>query len=185
MSRHPGGEGSVRSGEARLGGADLEKPGVAAPGGGGKCPGHCLHPQVPQRPARIPGAMRVQVKVNAAAPNTFPQSPPLGSAPSSTLPTAGGSLRELRAGPPDSCPKCDGKFFFFVAGKGGRPWLLGSLEGAWGIVDRSGDPGCALVSCEAARTPRTGYHLPVLCGLAHMCEVVRFIVRILFWHFLA
>lgn len=29
-------EGSVRSGEAQLGGADLEKPGVAAPGGGGR-----------------------------------------------------------------------------------------------------------------------------------------------------
>lgn len=67
-------------------------------------------------------------------------------------------------------------------GEGGRPRLLGSLEGAWGIGDRSGDPGRALVSCKAAK-PRTGYHLPVLSGVAHMCEVVRFIVHILFLHF--
>lgn len=35
MSPDPGGEKS-RFGAARLGGADLEKPGVAAPGGGGR-----------------------------------------------------------------------------------------------------------------------------------------------------
>lgn len=128
--------------------------------------------------------MRVQVKVNAAAPNTLPESPP--GAPLHPLPPTTGARSESSAlAPPDSRPKCYGKFCVCVcwgAGEGGRPRLLGSLEGAWGIGDRSGDPGRALVSCKAAK-PRTGYHLPVLSGVAHMCEVVRFIVHILFLHF--
>lgn len=75
--------------------------------------------------------MRVQVKVNAAAPNTFPQSPPW--APLHPLPpTAGARCESCALAPPDSCPKCDGKFFFCSGEREGAP-------GCWGVLKELGE----------------------------------------------
>lgn len=109
-------EGSVRSGEARRGGADLEKPGVAAPGGGGRAP------RPLPAPLRVPESRRDESAGQGKhrRPNTRPGSPP--GAPLHPLPPAAGACSGSCAlAPPDSHPKCDGKFlvfFFFWLGVG-------------------------------------------------------------------
>ena len=143
--------------------------------------------QVPARPAPESRSDESAGQGKCRRPKHPPGVPSRGSAPSSTS-HRWGSQREQRAG----SSRLPSEVLWEVlgvcvlggrgGGEGGRPRLLGSLEGAWGIGDRSGDPGSALVSCKAAK-PRTGYHLPVLSGVAHMCEIVRFIVHILFLHF--
>ena len=139
--------------------------------------------QVPARPAPESRSDESAGQGKCRRPKQPPGGPSRGSAPSSTS-HRWGSQREQRAGPSEVLWEvlCVCVLGGRGGGEGGRPRLLGSLEGAWGIGDRSGDPGSALVSCKAAK-PRTGYHLPVLSGVAHMCEIVRFIVHILFLHF--
>ena len=76
--------------------------------------------------------MRVQVKVNAAAPNTLPESPP--GAPLHPLPPTTGARSESSAlAPPDSRPKCYGKFCVCVLG-GDRYQRLGVGGMSWGDV---------------------------------------------------
>lgn len=131
-------EGSVRSRGPHLGGGDLgdgtsSRLSVAA----AEVPGRYLRLCASRRAApRTPGAMRVQVKVNAGVPTTFPHYPRPPPPPLHPLLPAT-RTRSLEA----LSPKRDGKF-----------------SGAWGVRERSGGPGHALVSCKAAK-PQTACHL--------------------------
>ena len=124
--------------------------------------------------------MRVQVKVNAAAPNTLPESPP--GAPLHPLPPTAGARSESSAlAPPDSRLKCYGKVFFCRGEREGAP-------GCWGALKELGELGTGVetlvVPWSLVRRPNLELAITYLfCLEWHTCSVVRLIVHILFLHF--
>lgn len=110
-------------------------------------------------------------------PNTRPGSPP--GAPLHPLPPAAGACSGSSAlAPPDSHPKCDGKFFvffFFLVGGGERE----GAPGCWGALKELGELGTGVetlvVPWSLVRRPDLELAITCLFCLGwHTCEVVWF-----------